>query len=133
MNIVQTIESLETTLLFAAIFGILHVFLTAKVGVYRLKTKVSHGDNGDKELIRRIRAHGNFTEQVPIGLLLILLNELNGLDQNSLMTIGGFFLMGRLLHYISVAYRNKIPLWIRQISQLLTLGSILAASLLLIR
>lgn len=132
MDALQTIQSLETTLLFAAIFGVLHVFLTGRVGIYRLKTKVSHGDNGDKELLRRMRAQGNFTEQVPIGLLLLLLNELNGLDQNTLLIIGSFFLSGRCLHYITVAYRNKIPLWWRQISMLLTLGSILAASLFLI-
>ena len=61
MNIASSIQPIEITFLFASIFGILHVFLTARVGIYRLKTKVSHGDNGDKELLRRIRAQGNFT------------------------------------------------------------------------
>ena len=67
------------TLLFAAIFGILHVVFTLRVGAYRFSSKISLGDEGDKELRNRIRGHGNFTENVPIALLLLLLNDLNGL------------------------------------------------------
>ena len=54
--------SIDTTLIFAAIFGILHVVFSLRVGAYRFSSKISLGDGGDKELRNRIRAHGNFIE-----------------------------------------------------------------------
>jgi uncharacterized membrane protein YecN with MAPEG domain len=79
--------NIETTMLFAAIFGVLHVIFTLRVGGYRFRSRISLGDGGDTELRNRIRAHGNFIEQVPIALLLLLLNDLNGLADSTLMTM----------------------------------------------
>ena len=88
---------IETTLFFAAIFGILHVIFTLRVGGYRFRSKISLGDGGDKELRNRIRAHGNFIENVPIALLLLLLNDLNGLPVNTLVILGSVLLLS-LIH-----------------------------------
>jgi uncharacterized protein len=70
---------IDITIIFAAIFGVLHVIFTLRVGGYRFTSKISFGEGGDMELRNRMRGHGNFIENVPIGLLLLLLNELNGL------------------------------------------------------
>ena len=75
--------SIETTLFFAATFGVMHVFFTLRVGGYRMRSKISLGDGGDNELRNRIRAHGNFIENVPIALLLMLLNDLAGIRDYS--------------------------------------------------
>jgi uncharacterized membrane protein YecN with MAPEG domain len=121
---------IQTTLMFAAIFGILHVIFTARVGLYRAMNKISLGDGGDKVLLKRIRAHGNFTENVPIGLILLLLNELNGLPEKYLILLGSLFLLARVVHYATIVAR--LPLVIRPLSMVVTLGVILASSILLI-
>ena len=123
--------SIETTLIFAAIFGILHVVFTLRVGAYRFSSKISLGDGGDKELRNRTRAHGNFIENAPMALLLLLLNELNGLGQDALLALGSVFLAARLLHYVMIVSRS-LPIILRPISMLGTLGVILISAILLL-
>ena len=127
----MTHPQIETTIIFAALFGILHVIFTLRVGGYRFRSKISLGDGGDKELRNRIRAHGNFTENVPIALLLLLLNELNGLAEGTLVILGSVLLVSRLLHYVMIVSRG-LPIVLRPISMIGTLGVILVSSILLI-
>eukprot|EP00695_Tsukubamonas_globosa_P002539 TRINITY_DN3693_c0_g1_i1.p1 TRINITY_DN3693_c0_g1~~TRINITY_DN3693_c0_g1_i1.p1 ORF type:complete len:130 (+),score=45.66 TRINITY_DN3693_c0_g1_i1:53-391(+) len=81
---------------YAAIFGVLYIFLASQVIKKRLQSKVSIGDGtlqlfkklaeGSKEvdakkyepLSQAIRVHANFNEYVPIVLVLSGLLELNG-------------------------------------------------------
>lgn len=122
--------SIETTLLFTAAFGVLHVIFTLRVGLFRLKNKVSLGDGGDSQLHKLIRGQGNFTENVPIGLIIILLNELNGLAELSLSILAGTFLVARAIHYCSIVFR--LPFIIRPLSMIATMGSILVGAILLV-
>ena len=131
MTVLPTlIPTIEITLVFAALFGILHVLLTARVGQFRFQNTVSLGDGGDTVLLKRIRGHANFTENVPIGLLLLLLNELNGLPASQLITLASVFLLARVAHYFSIVLR--LPFVIRPLSMVATLLLILIASILLI-
>ena len=122
---------ISITLVFAAIFGFLHVIFTLRVGNYRFKSKISLGDDGDRELLKRIRAHGNFTENVPIALLLILLNDLNGAEDNTLMLMGSTLLIARLTHDLTIV-TVRLPWILRPLSMLGTLGTIIAASVMLL-
>ena len=122
--------NIETTRLFAAIFGVLHVIFILRVGGYRFRSRISLGDGGDTELRNRIRAHGNFVEQVPIALLLLLLNDLNGLADSTLMILGSVLLVSRLLHYVMIV-SCSLPIVLRPISMIGTLGTILASAILL--
>jgi len=122
---------IHITAAFAALFAIFHVIFTLRVGGYRFKSGISLGDGGDKELLNRIRAHGNFTEQVPIGLLILLLNELNRLSETALVAMGSVFLAARLLHYIMIVTRS-LPIILRPISMMATLGTILTGGVLLL-
>ena len=76
-------SDISISLALAAVFGLLHVIFTLRVGNYRFKSKISLGDGGDLELRNRVRAHGNFIENVPIALLLILLNDLDGAQDST--------------------------------------------------
>jgi len=127
----SNVLKLETTLLFAAIFGVLHVIFTLRVGAYRLSSKISLGDGGDKVLLKRVRAHANFVETVPMGLLLLVLNELNGLAENTLFILGSVFLLSRLIHYVTIVSRF-LPVIMRPLSMLGTLGVILTSAILLV-
>ena len=122
---------ISITLIFAAIFGFMHVVFTLRVGNYRFKSKISLGDGGDRELLKRVRAQGNFIENVPIALLLILLNDLDGAEDSTLMLMGSILLISRLTHYLTIV-TVKLPWILRPLSMLGTLGTIIAASVMLL-
>ena len=127
---IETVD-IHVTAMFAAIFAVLHVIFTMRVGGYRFRSGISLGDGGDKELLNRIRAHGNFIEQVPIALLLLLLNELNGLSDTYLLALGGTLLAARITHYLMIVSRN-LPIVLRPISMIGTLGVILVSGVALV-
>jgi hypothetical protein len=91
-------EALAITLIFIGVFALLHVPLTLMVGLHRAKTGIAFFDGGDQALLRRMRAHGNFTENVPIALLAMAAAELAGLPSWALWAGGASLLAGRLLH-----------------------------------
>ena len=123
--------SIDTTLFFATIFGVLHVVFTLRVGGYRIRSGISLGDGGDNELRNRIRAHGNFIENVPIALLLLLLNDLIGTSETTLTILGSTLLVSRIVHYVMIVSR-RFPMILRPLSMLGTLGTILASSIILL-
>lgn len=91
-------HTIHLTLLFAGVLALLQCLLTALVITRRAKTGVNLMDGGDKVLLRRIRAHGNFVENVPIALLLMALLEHSGLAQIALLALGSALVIGRVLH-----------------------------------
>ena len=125
-----TLNQLDATLVYAAIFGVLHVIFTMRVGMYRMHSKIDTGDGGDKMLLKIMRGHGNFVENVPMGLILLLLNELNGLSATGVWALGGVLLFGRLAHYIQFTLGG--PFILRPIGMLSTMGSMLVMAILLL-
>ena len=124
-------SDISISLALAAVFGLLHVIFTLRVGNYRFKSRISLGDGGDPEMRNRVRAHGNFIENVPIAVLLILLNDLDGAQDNTLILMGSILLTSRLTHYLTIATR-RLPVILRPLSMIGTLGTILAASVMLL-
>ena len=84
--------------LFIGIFVVLQIPLTVMVGYRRARTGIQFFDGGDQILLRRMRAHGNFTETVPIVLLAMLAAELSGAPAWLLWAGGVSLLVGRLMH-----------------------------------
>jgi uncharacterized protein len=91
-------NAIHVTLLFAGILALVQCGLTALVIARRLKAKVSLLDGGDAPLTGRMRAHGNFTETVPICLIMMALLEMQGLPSSWLWVIGSGLTFGRILH-----------------------------------
>jgi Uncharacterized relative of glutathione S-transferase, MAPEG superfamily len=83
-------------LLNAAIFGA----LTVKVIRMRRRDGVVLGDNGDRALTKAIRGQANAAEQMPLGLILALLIELQGGPAGPLASALAAFTLGRLIHGI---------------------------------
>lgn len=110
------------TLVFAGCCALLQCGLTALVILRRVQTGVNLQDGGDLTLLRRIRAHGNFTETVPMALLLLLLLELRGLSAPWLIGFGSALLLGRVLHAFSLL-TNNAP-WSRRGGTVLTVAVI---------
>lgn len=114
--------TIHLTLLFAGLCALLQCVLTALVIARRAQSRVSLMDGGDEQLVRRIRAHGNFTETVPMALLLIALLEQGGVAATWLWALGIGLLLGRALHAWSLLTSGA--LWIRGIGMVLTLAVI---------
>lgn len=86
------------TTMYAALLGLLLIFLSDMVSRSRKRSDISLGHGDDPMLERAMRAHGNFVEYVPLGLILLLLLELKDLTPWALHVLGAMLLVGRLLH-----------------------------------
>ena len=89
---------LPITLTLAGAAALLHIWLAARVSRLRRGFKISLGDGGNDALLRRIRAHGNYVENMPIVLILIGLIELAGGDKRILWAAAIAFILSRILH-----------------------------------
>lgn len=101
--------TLSVTPLFAGLLIVLQVLMTAFVGLYRVKSGIEFLDGGDVTMTRRMRAHGNFIETVPIALLVMLLAELSGAPGVLLWSGGAVLLAGRLLHAYTIMRHGTAP------------------------
>lgn len=122
--------SVEITAVFAALLAMIQIAFTMRVIGLRFSSHISLGDGGNDELLKRMRAHGNFVETVPMALMLLLLNEMSGTGVNILYGLGGTLVVARLLHYVGVAF--KVPLFFRFIGMLTTIIVILALAVILV-
>lgn len=93
-----TILVLKTTLCLAAAAALINFWLAMRCGQVRTSQKISIGDGGNEVLTRRMRAHANFNEQVPITLVLFALVEAAGRGSWWLAPLGAAFLIGRICH-----------------------------------
>ncbi len=98
---------LTITPLYAGALAILFLALSFRVVQLRMRG-VSLGDGGDQELLRRIRGHGNFTEYVPLILLMLAMLETGGVTPPWLLhLLGATLLVARLLHGIALSYTSQ--------------------------
>jgi len=87
----------QITALYAGILAIILVVLSAHVIMGRQSNAVSLGDGGGV-LSKRIRAHGNFIEYVPMALILIGLLESRGTAGWLVHVLGIVLVVSRILH-----------------------------------
>lgn len=121
----------HVTLFVAGLHGLLLLALLMPIVRLRRGRRIGLGDGGDRELLRRIRVHANFVENVPFALLLLALLELSGLDARLVAVLGGVLFLARLLHAQGLAASGGSSfgrLW----GTMLTWGVLLAGSLLAI-
>ncbi len=88
--------------LYAALFAFVQIYLTMNVVKVRKGQKVSLGDGGHDALQRRIRAHGNFVETVPLALFLMVIAELSGSPLWCIHALGLLMLGARISHVIGI-------------------------------
>ncbi len=115
------------TPLYAALFGIGLIWLSVRVIVLRKGAKVSLGDGDNDALRRRIRAHANYAEYVPLGLLLIYFVEISWSHALLTHALALTLLLGRILHAYSVG-GPKMNFKLRERGMVLTFVSLGIAS-----
>ncbi|WP_299499004.1 MAPEG family protein [uncultured Roseobacter sp.] len=127
----------QTTLIFTALFVLMSVPISILVGLRRAETGIMmlHGD--DEDLLRRIRAHGNFVEYVPLALLAMAGAEIAGAPSWLVLACGVALLAARLIHYVALrrnptgsgrligAALTSLTMLVLAASILLTLGGVI--------
>lgn len=116
------------TPLYAALLALLFLVLSARVILYRRARSLNLGDEGDRQLLKRMRAQGNCAEYAPIGLILLLLAEAQGAPAPALHLLGLALLGGRVSHGVGLS-SNPQRLILRQLGMVLTLSMIALTSL----
>lgn len=86
------------TLTVGAGLVLLNIWLMMRCGKARMAEKVSVGDGGNEFVIRRMRAHANFTESAPLVLILLGALEYSQANIAWLWVLGIGYVVGRIAH-----------------------------------
>ena len=108
-------NNIPLTSFFAASFTVIYLFLSFRIGylrgspvmklIFKMNKKIP-----DWKLQRNVRAHGNFSEYVPLFLILLMVIETLGeMSFNVLLTICLIFSYGRFAHAICFAFFDYNP------------------------
>lgn len=96
------------TPLYAGLLAILLLVLSYRVVAMRGGPNgPSLGDGGNPVMLRRIRGQANFTEYVPIILLMIGFLEVSGWPAWVLHALGASLLVARLLHGYALSFTTS--------------------------
>ena len=101
---------LPITLTIAGAAAILHVWLSLRVSRLRRPLKIGVGDGGNEVLARRMRAHGNFAENIPIFLVLLGFVELATRGNLWLWGAAILFILARIAHAFGMDRPGANPL-----------------------
>jgi uncharacterized protein len=112
---------------YAAILGFIFIFLAARVIAARRQFRVTVGAGGHQILERRIRSHGNFSEYVPITVILLTFMELYGSAPWLIHVLCIALILGRCLHAYCVG-RTDEDIRHRRAAMVMTFGPLFTAA-----
>ena len=92
----------QIALVVTALFVLMSIPMAVSVGVRRAKTGILllHGE--DEQLLRLMRAHGNFIEYVPLALLALAGAEVAGAAPWLVAICGAVLLLARVIHFFGL-------------------------------
>jgi uncharacterized protein len=105
----------EVTPLYALPLAAIYLVLWFRVSAIRGKEKISYGDGGNTELLRRVRQHGNFVEWTTFVLILMILAEGMGAPDLYIHISGALLLIGRIVHPFGLGAINNAAMPARYI------------------
>lgn len=111
------------TPIYAGLIALLFLVLSFRVVLGRRAHKVSYGDGGNKDLLKRMRAQANCAEYAPVGVILLLMAELQRMPPWLVHAAGATLLAGRLLHAYGFGHTPQIVI-LRIWGMYLTVGMI---------
>lgn len=104
---------MPVTLVTTAIFCLILVALGIYVILGRFKHTLAHGDQGNVDMVIRMRTQSNFVEYVPLALILLALLESSGADRPVLAFGAAVFVILRIFHIFGM--RQSQPALFRRI------------------
>jgi uncharacterized membrane protein YecN with MAPEG domain len=118
---------LPITAFYASLLGICYLYLSFLVIGVRRKNQISLGDGGNEDLKRLSRAHGNFSEYVPITLIMVACFEANTGQGWAVHALACSLLFGRIFHAYGLRHHAGAS-WQRLVGMVLTFLSMLVAA-----
>ena len=82
-------------------------FFVLSMRVVKVRGRVSLGDGGDPEVLRRMRGQANFAEYVPLIVLMMAFLEMRHVGALPLHAIGITLVVARLLHGVALSFTSK--------------------------
>ena len=113
---------------YAAVLGLIFIFLSARVIVARRQFRVRLGSGGQELLERRIRVQGNFAEYVPLTIILLTFLELDGAAKWLVHALCIALILGRCVHAYCVS-RVDEDIRQRRAGMALTFGTLAIAAI----
>ncbi|MCJ2142901.1 MAPEG family protein [Methylobacterium sp. E-066] len=98
-----------TTAVYAALLALVYLGLSGWVMGSRVSDNVLFGDGGDESMLKRVRSHANFSEYVPLALILVGLLEAGGGSHGLVQGLLIALLVGRILHPIGMFAAPNSP------------------------
>ncbi len=126
----------EITMLYAGILALFIIPMAGFVISRRIKHNIAIGSGradgleGERDLLKAVRIHGNFIEYVPFILFLFLLLELSGACALQLHILGTSLIIARLLHALGLYKTPEGASLPRLIGTVLTFLILLTAAIL---
>lgn len=96
--------NITTTAFYASLLTLLYIGLSIRIIRLRFKLKIGLGDGGQEPLIKAIRIHGNFSEYIPLALILLAGFELSGASSFWVHIFGAVLFIGRILHAVGLSH-----------------------------
>ena len=112
------------TAFYAGLIAFVFLYLSILVIRGRRSLRIGLGHGEDRHFEQLMRAHANFSEYVPITLILMLLAELNDSSEMVLHVCGVLILFGRLLHAYGLRHHYGAS-WQRILGMCMTFVAIL--------
>lgn len=116
---------------YAGIFVLIYIALAMRVARIRSAAATMIGTNGNPQLERAIRAHGNYGEYVPFVLLLLGWCEMQRTSIYALHLLCLLLLLGRLLHAWGISQTDERMAWRITGFMLTAIVAIIAAAILI--
>lgn len=93
--------------LYAALLGLLFFYLSIRTIGLRRRLQIGIGASENEEMLRGMRVHSNFSEYVPLTLMLIYFVEIQGAHHLLIHALGALLLAGRSVHAYGVSQMNE--------------------------
>ena len=121
------------TPLYAALLAIVFLYLSFRTIHLRRKNQITIGDGSNPLLQRAIRAHTNFTEYVPLALILLSYIEMLFFPPAWIHVLATALLVGRIIHAYGIS-QVKEKLAYRIMGMMLTMTMLgITSTLILLR
>lgn len=99
---------MKITMLYAGFLALWYVVLSAKVIQGRSgPNAINLGDGGNPKMLRVIRGHANFSEYVPLMLVIMAMLEYSGTARWLMHAMGGTLLFARVMHGFALSFTDK--------------------------
>lgn len=109
--------NLSISMLYAGLLTLLFFALSVNIIRLRWRDRVGLGTGDSQDLKVAVRIHGNFSEYVPLLLLLLVMMELQGASAALLHGLGAALFVARICHALGLTL-SVGPSWARTVGVL---------------